>query len=99
MEQRVTRLGACVLLWYSFCGSGISCRIKGLPVFSRNTHPTLSHGPWTGPLPPARHRKSCDPVQARWLDRDAEVGDDRHTVREGSLVDGADVVRGSGVLG
>ena len=46
-----SRLGVCVLLWYSFGGAGISCWIRGLVVFSRNTRPTLSHEPWAGLIP------------------------------------------------
>ncbi len=45
MEQLVARVGACVLLWYSFCGFGKLCRINGLAVFSENMRPTMSYGP------------------------------------------------------
>jgi hypothetical protein len=96
-------------------GGYAACRVWGVVgqvLRRRNIKPhqwlacgTVSHvshvvpQPVGGMIPPAMLRESRDPVQARCLDRDPEVSDDRHTVREASLAYVADIARESGTLG
>ncbi len=85
LEQRLTRKAVCGTLWDSFCGPGISLSINGLPVGQCPTRPRCPTARWRGLIPPAWHCNPVDPVQAHWLDRDPEVGDDGYTLRECSL--------------